>query len=88
MCELSLCFNGGLKQKRGSHDESLRMFSEGGGKALSCSFFSFFSFFVEGEEIKQKIQYNLICEHNFEAAFEVIEEKPRHFVQPSLHSQP
>ena len=67
-------------------------------KACECSprevarrcralFFLFF-FFVEGEEIKQKIQYNLICEHNFEAAFEVIEEKPRHFVQPSLHSQP
>lgn len=35
MCELLLCFNGRLKQKRGSHDESLRMFSEGGGGAPS-----------------------------------------------------
>lgn len=25
------------------------------------------------QEIKQNIQYNLICEHNFEAVFEIIE---------------
>lgn len=39
------------------------------------------------EEIKQNIQYNLICEHNFEAVFEVIERALSLWLAV-LHSQP
>lgn len=39
------------------------------------------------EEIKQNIQYSLICEHNFEAVFEIIE-RALSLCLPPLHSQP
>lgn len=39
------------------------------------------------EETEQNIQYNLICEHNFEAAFDITERALSHCV-PLLHSQP
>ena len=32
------------------------------------------------QEIKQNIQYSVICEHNFDAVFEVIERETCHFV--------
>lgn len=39
------------------------------------------------EEMEQNIQYNLICEHNFKAVFEIIERALSRCLQ-LLHSQP
>lgn len=42
---------------------------------------------AQREEIKQNIQYNLICEHNFDAVFAIIE-RALSLCLPLLHSWP